>query len=74
MIGKEILNENDLAAQLVHGIKYLLKDDKQTIDEYLEKVRSDDIATCVKIKEFENLILCEKDKKIIDNIIAIFVF
>ena len=34
MIGKEILNENDLAPQLVHGIKYVLKDDEQNIDKY----------------------------------------
>lgn len=67
IIEEETLNDSCLDPKLVYGVKHLLKDDEQSIDEYLELVRSNTIATCVKIKEFENLILDEKDKSIINK-------
>lgn len=67
IIEKEKLNDSCLDPKLVYGVKHLLKDNEQSIDEYLEFVRSNTIATCVKIKELENLILDEKDKNIIDK-------
>lgn len=67
IIEEETLNDSCLDPKLIYGVKHLLKDDEQSIDEYLELVRSNTIATCVKIKEFENLILDEKDKSIINK-------
>lgn len=67
IIEEETLNDSCLEPKLVYGVKHLLKDNEQSIDEYLELVRSNTIATCVKIKELENLTLDEKDKSIIDK-------
>jgi hypothetical protein len=67
IIEEETLNDSCLEPNLVYGVKHLLKDNEQSIDEYLELVRSNTIATCVKIKELENLTLDEKDKSIIDK-------
>lgn len=67
IIEEETLNDSCLEPKLVYGVKHLLKDNEQSIDEYLEFVRSNTIATCVKIKELENLTLDEKDKSIIDK-------
>ena len=64
---EETLNDSCLEPKLVYGVKHLLKDNEQSIDEYLELVRSNTIATCVKIKELENLTLDEQDKSIIDK-------
>lgn len=67
IIEEETLKDSCLEPKLVYGVKHLLKDNEQSIDEYLELVRSNTIATCVKIKELENLTLDEKDKSIIDK-------
>lgn len=67
IIEEETLNNSCLDSKLVYGVKHLLKDNEQSIDEYLELVRSNTIATCVKIKELENLTLDEKDKSIINK-------
>lgn len=67
ILEEETLNDSCLEPKLVYGVKHLLKDNEQSIDEYLELVRSNTIATCVKIKELENLTLDEKDKSIIDK-------
>lgn len=67
IIEEETLNDSCLEPKLVYGVKHLLKDNEQSVDEYLELVRSNTIATCVKIKELENLTLDEKDKSIIDK-------
>ena len=67
ILEEETLNDSCLEPKLVYGVKHLLKDNEQSIDEYLELVRSNTIATCVKIKELENLTLDEKDKSILDK-------
>ena len=67
IIEEETLNDSCPEPKLVYGVKHLLKDNEQSIDEYLELVRSNTIATCVKIKELENLTLDGRDKSIIDK-------
>lgn len=64
MIEEEILNESNLDPKLIYGIRCLSRDNKLSIDEHLDIVISDTIATSVKIKKYENLIRKKKDEKV----------